>query len=128
MWKSISVLSNGMLYQGDRLRIQVAPKNITEDQFIDYMLFNDFSGAKGLSLIRLTGFSAGHVSVTLPADSTLKGHNGTSVDWIKSNWKKWIPVEGKPLCLWVNEKLPRARKPTVKSKEEAEEGKGDTSI
>jgi hypothetical protein len=111
MWKPISSLTDGVLYRGDRLRVELQKENDAEDQYVDFMFFNDLSGAKGLSLIRLTGYCAGNISTTFPPESVPEGHNGTSISWLKSNWKLWVSGSGRPLRLWVDSNLPRVRKP-----------------
>lgn len=111
MWKLISNKSRGILYRGDRLKVELVPANKAEDRYIDFMLFNNLADDNGLSLIRTSGYNAGHIGVTFPPESIPEGHSGTSLVWLGSNWKKWMPVNGKVIRIWKNSHPPPAVKP-----------------
>jgi hypothetical protein len=110
MWKPLSKCKDNSLFRGDRLRVQVKPKD-GEDEVIDFMIFHALgSSFDGFSLIRISGYKAGHFVVTFPEESKPPDASGLSVEWLKQNAKKWLPVDGKVLSVWVGNAPPRVRR------------------
>jgi hypothetical protein len=109
MWIELSEFDEEVMYRGARIRVAVTP-NHGEDKHVDFMIFHDFYGpSDGFSLLRISGYKAGHLAATLPSESTPEKAHGILVKWLRKNWKKWMPVDGKPERIWINISKPRVR-------------------
>jgi hypothetical protein len=108
MWKLLSEIEDEVIYRGSRIRVEILPNN-GEDHCVDFMVFHTLCNpSDGFSLLRVSGYKAGHLGVTLPEESRLDGVNGISVKWFKRNWKKWAPIDGKAENIWIGPVPPSA--------------------
>jgi hypothetical protein len=62
----------------------------TDDSIIELMVYDPLDGDRGLALIQLSGYHAGHTWVVLPEESCPSGHRGISTPWLLRNWRKWV--------------------------------------
>jgi hypothetical protein len=109
MWIELSEFDDEIMYRGDRIRVAVKP-NHGEDEHVDFMIFHAFcNSTDGYSLLRISGYKAGNLAVTLPSDSKPEKSHGILTKWLRKNWRKWMPVDGKPKKIWVNISKPKAR-------------------
>ncbi|RCW20215.1 immunity protein 45 of polymorphic toxin system [Ciceribacter lividus] len=60
------------------------------EESVDFMLVLDEAWANPLVLVVATGYSAGHVVVSLPPECMLEGTVMLSTAWLLENWSKWV--------------------------------------
>ncbi len=98
-WVRLSELSDDALYRGARLRFTKLQFG-DRPQMVEFMLFIALERESSLGLVQTSGYDSGDVFVLLPSDSVAKGAVAVSVDWLKTNSKKWLDAEASEV--WVS--------------------------
>ena len=65
------------------------PAEYPFEDIVDFMLIEDFDAPIKLKLICSTGYHAGQTELIFPEEAAHPS-GGLSVEWVVSNWKKWI--------------------------------------
>ena len=107
-WQKLEESKIENLYRGARIRVEVENSiGSVEDTIVDFMVFDSLgSDNVGLSLVRLTGFKAGHILITFPKESCPIGTRSLSTQWFRENFESTLPLSGSIKSVWItNERL-----------------------
>ena len=86
------------LFRGSLFRYR---KMAPTEEIIDYLLF-ETQEASGLGLVRDSGYGAGNVLVSLPAEAKALGNVvAISPEWLRRNWQNWVDSDCSADQVWV---------------------------
>ena len=64
------------------------------EEIVDFMIIEESRGPARLKLICATGHHAGQTELIFPEES-MHSEGGICVNWLKTNWEKWVYQECK---------------------------------
>ncbi len=112
VWQRLQETKVINMYRGSRIRIELENvSDLAEDSSMDFMVFDSLQGDSiGMSLIRISGYKAGHILVTFPKESCITGTRSLSTQWLKENSESAFPFGSSISSIWITEKKLTAKK------------------
>ncbi|RJY09313.1 Imm45 family immunity protein [Aurantiacibacter aquimixticola] len=111
-WKRLTDLSDhSTLHRGAVIRLKAS---LPYEEFVDFMVCENYDADLGMSLIVISGYKAGLNAVSLPKRSEI-GKEGSigyvNVAWLRENWNEWVYSDCSVEDVFVLETAPPAEAP-----------------
>ncbi|MCL2309083.1 MAG: Imm45 family immunity protein [Proteobacteria bacterium] len=85
-WQSFIDTNEESLWRGAVFRF---PAKHPFEPIVDFMLIEDHGSPSSYKIICSSGYHAGLAELVLPIEAKHPA-GGVSVEWLKTNWSKWI--------------------------------------
>ena len=96
-WKKLSEY-DARISRGSILRTPAQPPF---EDWVDFMLMDDWQSPSSFSLWICSGKQAGLPLIRIPKEATDKQADSIDRDWIIQNWQQWIHPDSKPEDVFV---------------------------
>ena len=97
-WKKLSD-SAPLLKRGTLFR---TPAQSPFEDWVDFMLMDDWQSPSSFSLWVCSGRQAGNPLVRIPREATDPTSNAVQKSWLIENWQQWVYADAKPEQVYVH--------------------------